>query len=209
MSEIGKAFIAYENTKGYLPGYINPPVLNSSGVIADPARNWAKALLPYMGREDLWTGSGGTGWQNGLAYSGTAYSVYVKQFVCPDDSVSISNQATATIPCPLSYVVNSNVFINRSTYTTATGMTISQLHTAQQTMMLGEFVTQSAAANATKPMSWAGATWPPTQTITWTKPYKAIPGRQQARGILREAYRTIRTGPTSPQRLALGQCQQR
>jgi prepilin-type N-terminal cleavage/methylation domain-containing protein len=100
--ELGLAILQYETAKQHLPGYAN--TVNSTRV------SWIPVLFPYLGRMDLWTGSGAiSGWRRGgnasVAVGGTATggvastSLIVGQLLCPDD-IQIG---TIT---PLSYVVN-------------------------------------------------------------------------------------------------------
>jgi prepilin-type N-terminal cleavage/methylation domain-containing protein len=92
---IADAITHYESVKNptHVPGSLNP-----NGV------NWVMALLPYLGREDLWTGvPPASGWRTG---NGTA--VQVRVLFCPDDPPP--DAATAQ----LTYVANNAIFLDCS-----------------------------------------------------------------------------------------------
>ncbi|MFH1918822.1 MAG: DUF1559 domain-containing protein [Planctomycetota bacterium] len=51
--QVALAFQSYETAKGHLPGYINK--FGDVSLGAPTNLSWAVMLLPYLGREDLWT----------------------------------------------------------------------------------------------------------------------------------------------------------
>ena len=159
--EVSTAIIHYESVYSHFPGAANS--LSSATV------NWAVLLLPYLGRDDLWMGTAGTaatpnGWCTG---SGTAISggtaTMVKQLMCPDDT----GWGTGANCAPLSYVVNGNVFLQRvgSPYNGSNDMTIAQIKSPQQTIMLGEKNSGSSPISTTS-MWWSAP--PPTSLPTAT-----------------------------------------
>jgi len=84
--ELGSAILQYEAAKGYLPGYAN----NLRGVKV----SWIPVILPYLGRQDLWEGEGGTGWRDN---PNGAPAPHIGQLVCPEERKAGPD---------LSYVVN-------------------------------------------------------------------------------------------------------
>ena len=141
--------------------------------------NWAVLLLPYLGRNDLWMGTAGTtatpnGWCTGsgtlmTGSSGTA--TFVSELMCPDDT----GWGTGSKCAPLSYVVNGKVFLLRtgSPYNGANDMTMAQIKSPQQTIMLGEKNSRVVAyqhdvdgSSATPPTTLPTAT-PWNVTFTW------------------------------------------
>ncbi|MGO8690784.1 MAG: DUF1559 domain-containing protein [Thermoguttaceae bacterium] len=177
--EVSTAIIHYESVYSHFPGAANSL---SSGTV-----NWAVLLLPYLGREDLWLGTAGTaatpnGWCTGCGTlmtgsSGTA--TCVRQLMCPDDT----GWGTGANCAPLTYVVNGNVFLKRvgSPYNGSNDMTIAQIKSPQQTIMLGEKNSGSSPISTTS-MWWSAP--PPTTlptaapwnvTFIWSAPAKGTP----------------------------------
>ena len=103
--QIGKAIIQYESTKRHLPGYVNL-VWNQALTPTNVQLSWVPVLFPYIGRIDLWEGSGGTiSWRGG-----NGVRTQVSEFICPDDMDS----STAN---RLTYVVNLGVYNDATTTT--------------------------------------------------------------------------------------------
>jgi prepilin-type processing-associated H-X9-DG protein len=89
--QLGKAVITYEMEHRQFPGYANivPNMTTQKRVVV----TWAALMLPYIGRTDLWEGTGNDGWR-----SGNPVQSKISLFVCPSDA--------PTPNYPLSYVVN-------------------------------------------------------------------------------------------------------
>ena len=130
--EVATALQTYESVKGHFPGYLNPLTLTSGGSISV---NWVIPLLSNLGRDDLWSGAGGTtaGWRGGQQPSALVATV-----VCPDDTAWATLTVTPT-NAPISFNVNANpnVFQDR-TQTGTTDLTLSQISAPTQIIMLGE-----------------------------------------------------------------------
>ncbi|MEN6459119.1 MAG: DUF1559 domain-containing protein [Thermoguttaceae bacterium] len=92
--QLALAVIHYESAKNHFPGYAN-------NVGAGPIRvSWAVAVLPFIGRTDLWEGTNAAktnGWRSGA----TGLTPRINDFVCPSDASTPSSTATV-----LSYAVN-------------------------------------------------------------------------------------------------------
>ena len=67
------AIIEYETSKKYLPGYINPIIVQRRRP-GNYAVGWVPVLLPYLGRRDLWEDA-----TNGWRTDPTAAYTYAKQ----------------------------------------------------------------------------------------------------------------------------------
>ena len=103
--QIGKAIIQYESTKRHLPGYVNL-VWNQALTPTNVQLSWVPVLFPYIGRIDLWEGSGGTiSWRGG-----NGVRTQVSEFICPDDMDSSTADR-------LTYVVNVGVYNDATTTT--------------------------------------------------------------------------------------------
>jgi prepilin-type N-terminal cleavage/methylation domain-containing protein/prepilin-type processing-associated H-X9-DG protein len=89
--QLGQAVITYDMEHKQLPGYENvvPNMTNQHKMVV----TWAALMLPYIGRNDLWEGTGNDGWRNGNTVPSK-----IGLFVCPSDGPSANY--------PLSYVVN-------------------------------------------------------------------------------------------------------
>jgi prepilin-type N-terminal cleavage/methylation domain-containing protein/prepilin-type processing-associated H-X9-DG protein len=94
--ELSLAIHQFDIAKQHLPGYINQ--------VRGTTVSWIPVLFPFLGRMDLWEGSGTTpGWRMGDNPPPAAPPrVRINQLVCPDDS--------GAADCPLSYVVNLGVY---------------------------------------------------------------------------------------------------
>jgi prepilin-type N-terminal cleavage/methylation domain-containing protein len=149
--QIYKAVVQYELAKGRYPGALNPPFPADT---QNNRVNWVMALLPYVGRNDLWEGDPTdtnvkNRWRHGIdagtnptpGTNGPApaskFQVALPLFACPDDP------AEGDIKPWLSYVVNANVFMDR-TLAQAAGkkatydMSASRIRAPDRTIMLGE-----------------------------------------------------------------------
>ena len=153
------AITTYETQKGHYPGFLNPKIGNDT-----VARCWPKVLLPYLGRDDLWIG----GWRTGTPTS-AAFWPQIGQLVCPDDTGSLNGNFTGL----LSYVVNSNIFQDRSAETSGSGpndLSAAQIHAPTQTIMLGEKITPDGSSTqaagpwnttvANTQLTMTAASWP-------------------------------------------------
>jgi prepilin-type N-terminal cleavage/methylation domain-containing protein len=144
---IGTAIISYETTHNRLPGALNFPTRPDGKL--KPKVTWAMAVMPELGRRDLWDGPDGSGgWRGGNAPKDSNNKMIELPFVtmkCPDDT---PDNVTLSW-CWLSYVVNGNVFKDRTIDpvtgkdlkkmgSTANDVAMSQIKSPERTIMLGE-----------------------------------------------------------------------
>jgi prepilin-type N-terminal cleavage/methylation domain-containing protein len=116
--EVALAVQGYESDKDHLPGYIN-----NFGADADTSRlSWLVVVLPYLGREDLWTvwRDPGIPLSNQTAGNGKYQTAVgeMPQLICPSDSRSgagvLSYVANCGIGASTSEIQAHGVFQNRS-----------------------------------------------------------------------------------------------
>jgi prepilin-type N-terminal cleavage/methylation domain-containing protein len=133
--QIAIAIANYEAEKQHLPGFMNAPVKTLKV-------SWPMALLPYMGRSDMWETARSSGWNQ-------VVGTRITDYVCPNDK-DVSGS-----PGPLSYVVSDFYFLDRSE--PASGfkfrdvvknidMSASKVKNSSQTVMLGECTGKRPAA---------------------------------------------------------------
>ena len=147
--ELGSAVVQYDTAKRRLPGYVN--LVNGKKV------GWVPVLFPFLGRMDLWEGTGG--WRSGTADA--AHTVLIKQLVCPND--------LPTAAYPLSYVVNTNVLKDYSAAgSTASAISLANVKSPSQTVLLSEMLdpTRRYDTSLTPAQLGFGAWPPPTDTTT-------------------------------------------
>jgi prepilin-type N-terminal cleavage/methylation domain-containing protein/prepilin-type processing-associated H-X9-DG protein len=108
--ELATAVQSYIAAKDHYPGYVNPY-----------GNSWAVVLFEHLGRRDLWKQ-----WR-----TGAGPVVELDQLSCPNDQ-------TDTDGANLSYVVNVNLFRDRSDPQPTQEISPSDVLTPQNTVMLSE-----------------------------------------------------------------------
>ena len=145
--EIGTALLHYESRKGYFPGFIN--------TLKNRRVSWVVTILEDIDRKDLYDL-----WLLPAQPAG----VRIPTLVCPVDSDALVELA------PLTYVVNFNIFRDRTDPKLATAMvTRTDMKAGQLTPMVSERV----YTQALKVGPWTAITqqnltftWPASGTLT-------------------------------------------
>jgi prepilin-type N-terminal cleavage/methylation domain-containing protein len=155
--ELCTAIQQYDSAKQRLPGYVNR--------VRNTAVTWVPVLFPYLGRMDLWEGTGG--WRQ--VGTSAADSPQIEQLVCPNDLDFRADVA------PLSYVVNVGVPVTASAAAPDPAPTLDPSYaTAVFRNLLPSFQLSSVAAPI-KPISFSTIKSPAQRPLLSESTYPILP----------------------------------